>query len=79
MSRKFSDTSRFVVSSQIWMNTIPTRDCDILVTFPKNTDDDTLMWLLERLKSRVPELEVRVKYHKNTETYGFYFTTSFEQ
>ncbi|XP_074651882.1 anoctamin-8-like [Tubulanus polymorphus] len=76
--RKFASTSRFVVSSKVWMNTIPTRDCDVLLTFPAKTDDQTLMWVLARLRSRTPELEVHVRHHSNTGVYGFYMTSSYE-
>jgi hypothetical protein len=69
--KKFASTSRFVVSSKVWMNTIPTHDCDVLLTFPAKTDDHTLMWLLARLRSRTPEMEVHVRHHSNTGVYGF--------
>ena len=61
------------------MHTIPTRDCDILLTFPKKTDDATLMWLLARLRQRIPELAVHVRHHSNTGLYGFYLTATFDK
>ena len=79
LSRRFTNTSRFVVSSQVWVHTIPTRDCDILLTFPARTDDNVLMWLLSRLRTRTPELAVHVRHHSNTGVYGFYITSSYEQ
>lgn len=79
MAKKFSNTSRLVVSSQIWSNMIPTRDCDILMTFPKSCTEDTFIWILSRLKDRAPELSVHVRHHISTGIYGFYFTASFER
>ncbi|XP_064619768.1 anoctamin-8-like isoform X2 [Lineus longissimus] len=76
--KKFASTSRFVVSSKVWMNTIPTHDCDVLLTFPAKTDDHTLMWLLARLRNRTPELEVHVRHHSNTGVYGFYLTATYD-
>lgn len=61
------------------MNTIPTRDCDILMTFPAKTEDQTLMWLLARLRARAPELSVHVRHHSNTGVYGFYLTANYEK
>jgi anoctamin-8 len=76
-SKKFANTSRFVVSSKVWMNTIPTRDCDVLIVFPPKTEDRILLWLLTRIRARVPELIVNVRYHRNTQVYGFYMTASY--
>jgi len=78
-SKKFAVTSRLVVSSRAWMRTIPTRNCDVLITFPTNVEDDTLMWILARLRMRVPELCVHVRHHGNTKIYGFYLTASYEK
>lgn len=79
LSQKFAVTSQFVVSAKMWTRTIPTRNCDVLTTFPAQTDDDTLMWVLARLRARVPELNVHVRHHSNTGVYGFYLTASYEQ
>ena len=76
--KRFSRTSRFVVSSKVWQNTIPTRDCDVLLTFPKQAEDQTLMWLLSRLRSRTPNLQVHVRHHSSTGVYGFYLTAEYE-
>ena len=61
------------------MHTIPTRDCDVLMTFPEKTDDDTLMWLLSRMRARMPELGVHVRHHGHTGVYGFYLTAEYEK
>ena len=79
IQEKFGKASRFVVSSQIWLNTIPTQDCDVLLTFPKHTENETLQWLLSRVKERSPGLKVYVRHHTNTGQYGFYFSASFEK
>ena len=61
------------------MHTIPTRDCDVLMTFPAKTEDATLLWLLGRLRARTPQLCVHVRYHSNTGVYGFYLTASYKK
>jgi len=67
------------MSSCIWSRTIPTHNCDVLVTFDSSVGDDVLMWVLARLHARVPELTVHVRYHTSTGIYGFYLTASFEK
>jgi len=78
-SKKFAETSQFVVSSRMWSRTIPTENCDVLVTFRSTLEDDVLMWVLARLRARVPELSVHVRHHSGTGIYGFYLTASFEE
>jgi len=78
-SKKFAATSQFVMSSRIWSRTIPTHNCDVLVTFDSSVGDDVLMWVLARLHARVPELTVHVRHHTSTGIYGFYLTASFEK
>ncbi|XP_038077941.1 anoctamin-8-like isoform X1 [Patiria miniata] len=75
--KKFARTNKFIHTNKLWMQTIPTRDCDVLMTFPAKTDDDTLMWLLSRLRARTPELGVHVRHHGNTGVYGFYLTARY--
>jgi len=78
-SKKFAATSQFVVSSRMWSRTIPTANCDVLVTLPSTIEDDVLIWVLARLRARVPELSVCVRDHSSTGIYGFYLTASFEK
>ncbi|GAB1604800.1 anoctamin-8-like isoform X2, partial [Argonauta hians] len=71
-------TSQFVVSSRIWLHTIPTRNCDVLMTFPANTEDAKLMWLLKQLREKAPQIIVHVRHHSKTEVFGFYMTASYQ-
>lgn len=71
-------TSQFVVSSRIWLHTIPTRNCDVLMTFPPNAEDAKLMWILKQLREKAPQIIVHVRHHARTEVFGFYMTTSYE-
>ncbi|XP_052796169.1 anoctamin-8-like [Mya arenaria] len=72
------NTSRLVASSRVLHNSIPTQNCDVIMTLPATTDDSTLMWLLARLRSRLPELHVHVRHWKNTGVYAFYMTAEYE-
>ncbi|XP_061172971.1 anoctamin-8-like [Saccostrea echinata] len=71
-------TSRLVASSNILRNPIPTQDCDVLVTFPADTETSTLMWLLDRLRARSPHLIIHVRHHSNTKGSMFHLTASYE-
>ncbi|XP_076443628.1 anoctamin-8-like isoform X2 [Babylonia areolata] len=75
--KKFS-SKRLLVSSKVWMQTIPTQDCDIVLTLPATTSDTTLMWLLARLRSRAPHISVHFRHHNSSGIYGLYMTASYE-
>lgn len=77
-SKKFAATSQFVVSSRMWSRTIPTQNCDVLVTYASTTED-VLMWVVGCLRSRIPELSVQIRHHSSTGIYAFYLTASFEK
>lgn len=60
------------------MKTVPTEDCDVLMTFPDTTDDHTLLWLLNHIRVGIPELIVQVRHHRHTRAYAFFVTATYE-
>ncbi|CAH1254178.1 ANO8 [Branchiostoma lanceolatum] len=78
IASKLQKTGHMVQTTMEWMRTIPTRDCDILMTFPGSTGDHTLMWLLSRLRSRMPALGVHVRYLPHLKVWGFYMTATYD-
>ncbi|XP_022332682.2 anoctamin-8-like isoform X3 [Crassostrea virginica] len=76
--KKLIPTSRLVASSHVFHNTIPTQDCDVIVTFPPDTDTSVLMWILDRLRSRSPSLVIHVRHHSNTKGSMFHVTATYE-
>ena len=65
--KRLLKTSRLVASTQVLTNSaIPTNDCDVVVTFPTYPDTNVLMWLLDRLRERTPDIIVHVRHHSNT-------------
>ncbi|VDI37868.1 anoctamin-8 [Mytilus galloprovincialis] len=65
--KKLLKTSRLVASTQVLTNSaIPTDDCDVVVTFPSEPDTNVLMWLLDKLRERTPDIIVHVRHHSNT-------------
>ncbi|XP_060072109.1 anoctamin-8-like isoform X2 [Ylistrum balloti] len=74
----FKTSGRLVASTQLLQNPVPTQDCDIILSFPRDTDTATLMWLLDRLRSRSPEVIVHVRHHSNTKEAVFHLTATYE-
>ncbi|GIY12725.1 anoctamin-8 [Caerostris darwini] len=78
LRKRISVSRQLLAAGQIWKNSLPSHDCDVVVTFPQSTIEETLVWFLTQLKTNVPELIVEVRHHRHTNVYGFYLTTSFE-
>ncbi|KAK3731462.1 hypothetical protein QZH41_013659, partial [Actinostola sp. cb2023] len=77
-SSTFQKAGKFVLSSKLWEHSTPSRTCDVVLTFPKDTEDYIVMWLLSRLRARVPELDVHVRQMANTPVYAFYLSAAYE-
>ncbi|CAB0038907.1 unnamed protein product [Trichogramma brassicae] len=45
--------------------------------FPSGSNEETLMWLLGRLRAGSPGLVVHVRHHASSDSYGFYLTAPF--
>uniref|UniRef100_T1IMB0 furin n=1 Tax=Strigamia maritima TaxID=126957 RepID=T1IMB0_STRMM len=76
--KSFQSSSDLMNPASLWMQTIPTENCDVLLTFPSKCENSTIMWVLSCLRTRLPQLDVRVRHHATSKTYGFYMTTNFE-
>ncbi|NWY92711.1 ANO8 protein, partial [Loxia curvirostra] len=66
------------MAHKAWMKTVPTENCDVLMTFPDSTDDHTLLWLLNHIRLGIPELIVQVRHHRHTRVYAFFLTATYE-
>uniref|UniRef100_A0A4W5S1R8 Anoctamin n=1 Tax=Hucho hucho TaxID=62062 RepID=A0A4W5S1R8_9TELE len=66
------------MSHKSWMKTVPTENCDILMTFSDQTDDHTLLWLLNHLRVGIPELNIQIRHHKRTRVHAFFVTATYE-
>ncbi|XP_055474822.1 anoctamin-8 isoform X2 [Psammomys obesus] len=76
--KRLLQAGRYLVSHKAWMKTVPTEDCDVLMTFPDTTDDHTLLWLLNHIRVGIPELIVQVRHHRHTGAYAFFVTATYE-
>uniref|UniRef100_A0A669CZP5 Anoctamin n=1 Tax=Oreochromis niloticus TaxID=8128 RepID=A0A669CZP5_ORENI len=66
------------MSHKSWMKTVPTENCDVLMTFADTTDDHTLLWLLNHIRLGIPELIIQIRHHKHTRVYAFFITATYE-
>ncbi|XP_021106706.1 anoctamin-8 isoform X2 [Heterocephalus glaber] len=76
--KRLLQAGRYLVSHKAWMKTVPTENCDVLMTFPDTTDDHTLLWLLNHIRMGIPELIVQVRHHRRTRAYAFFVTATYE-
>ncbi|XP_071655818.1 anoctamin-8 isoform X4 [Patagioenas fasciata] len=76
--KRLLQAGRYIMSHKAWMKTVPTENCDVLMTFPDSTDDHTLLWLLNHIRLGIPELIVQVRHHKHTRVYAFFVTATYE-
>uniref|UniRef100_A0ABI8A6U0 Anoctamin n=1 Tax=Felis catus TaxID=9685 RepID=A0ABI8A6U0_FELCA len=77
--KRLLQAGRYLVSHKAWMKTVPTENCDVLMTFPDTTDDHTLLWLLNHIRVGIPELIVQVRHHRHTRAYAFFVTATYER
>ncbi|XP_061682094.1 anoctamin-8 [Syngnathoides biaculeatus] len=76
--KKLLQAGRHVMSHKSWMKTVPTENCDVLMTFADTTDDHTLLWLLNHIRLGIPELIIQIRHHKHTRIYAFFVTATYE-
>ncbi|XP_034767656.2 anoctamin-8 isoform X2 [Acipenser ruthenus] len=67
-----------MMSHKSWMKTVPTENCDVLMTFAESTDDHTLLWLLNHIRLGIPELIIQIRHHKHTRVHAFFVTATYE-
>ncbi|KAG8229744.1 hypothetical protein J437_LFUL007919 [Ladona fulva] len=77
LRRKIPCSGHFMTSRRLWLQSVPTQDSDVVLTFPPGVEDSTLMWLISRLKTGTPGLVVHVRHHASSDCYGFYITAPY--
>ncbi|XP_071376470.1 anoctamin-8 [Centroberyx affinis] len=76
--KRLLQAGRHIMSHKSWMKTVPTENCDVLMTFADSTDDHTLLWLLNHIRLGIPELIIQIRHHKHTRVYAFFVTATYE-
>ncbi|XP_063887556.1 anoctamin-8-like isoform X4 [Scylla paramamosain] len=78
LRRKIPQSGHLMLPKRMWMQTVPTQDCEVVVVMAAGTREATLHWLLTRLKTRLPEVTVCVKNHAATNSYALYLSASYD-
>ncbi|XP_063747443.1 anoctamin-8 isoform X3 [Eleginops maclovinus] len=76
--KRLLHAGRHIMSHKSWMKTVPTENCDVLMTFADTIDDHTLLWLLNHIRLGIPELIIQIRHHKHTQVYAFFVTATYE-
>ncbi|XP_053869719.1 anoctamin-8 isoform X1 [Malaclemys terrapin pileata] len=76
--KRLLQAGRYIMSHKSWMKTVPTENCDVLMTFADMTDDHTLLWLLNHIRLGIPELIIQIRHHRHTKVYAFFVTATYE-
>ncbi|XP_041948826.1 anoctamin-8 isoform X1 [Alosa sapidissima] len=76
--RRLSQARQYIMYHKSRLKPVPTEDCDIVMTFPDNIDDHTLLWLLNQIRLGIPQIIVHIRYHKHIRGFAFFITTTFE-
>ncbi|XP_074094463.1 anoctamin 8 white walker isoform X2 [Cotesia typhae] len=77
LRRKIPCTGHLMTPRRLWIQKVPTQECDVVILFPNGANDEILMWLLGRLRAGTPGLVVHVRHHTSSDSYGFYLTAPF--
>uniref|UniRef100_A0A8D2Q0L8 Anoctamin n=1 Tax=Zosterops lateralis melanops TaxID=1220523 RepID=A0A8D2Q0L8_ZOSLA len=64
--KRLLQAGRYIMSHKAWMKTVPTENCDVLMTFPG------------REREKRDGLIVQVRHHKHTRVYAFFVTATYE-
>ncbi|XP_077331551.1 anoctamin-8 isoform X2 [Lithobates pipiens] len=76
--KRLLQAGRYITSHKSWMRTVPTENCDVVMTFADTTDDHTLLWLLNHVRLGIPELIMQIRHHRHTRIYAFFVTATYE-
>ncbi|KAM5193420.1 anoctamin-8 [Mantella aurantiaca] len=76
--KRLLQAGRYITSHKSWMRTVPTENCDVVLTFSDTTDDHTLLWLLNHVRLGIPELIMQIRHHRHTRIYAFFVTATYE-
>ncbi|VUZ51519.1 unnamed protein product [Hymenolepis diminuta] len=59
-------------------STKPPSNCDVVVTFERDTREEQVEWLSNRIQARIPELIFTKTFHRGTQRIALYLTCSFK-
>ncbi|CAG9766242.1 unnamed protein product [Ceutorhynchus assimilis] len=75
LKKKIPCAGHYLAPKRLWLKRVSTPNCDVVVCFPPNAEDQFLLWLLARIKQS-SGLTVHVRHHASTQSNAFYLTAS---
>lgn len=78
--RMMQKGARYVLSAEIWRNAIPTRHCDVLITFPTGIgiNKEIVMWLMDQIRRKEQRIRFECRFHTQLQCYAIYCTARYE-
>ncbi|XP_030764721.1 anoctamin-8 isoform X2 [Sitophilus oryzae] len=73
LKKKIPCAGYFLAPKRLWLKRVSTPNCDVVVTFPPNAEDQFLLWLLAKLR-QFHGLTVHVRHHASTQSSAFYLS-----
>lgn len=73
--KRFNLLSESVVTNRIWLKSMQTRNCDVLIEFTANSNYEVLFTIVDKILKA--GLKVIVNYHQTTGKFCFYVTASY--
>ncbi|XP_050315766.1 anoctamin-8 isoform X2 [Anthonomus grandis grandis] len=73
LKKRIPCAGHFLAPKSLWLKRVSTPNCDVVICFPPNTNEQFLLWLLNRLKQS-SGLILSVHHHASTHTSAFYVT-----
>uniref|UniRef100_A0A096M406 Anoctamin n=1 Tax=Poecilia formosa TaxID=48698 RepID=A0A096M406_POEFO len=66
--KRLLQAGRHILSHKSWMKTVPTENCDVLMTFAELISNQTMhKWLIHMTRSNIPQSSIQVYLHQRTE------------
>ncbi|KAL1514375.1 hypothetical protein ABEB36_003643 [Hypothenemus hampei] len=75
LKKRIPCAGHFFAPKRLWLKRVSTPNCDVVICFPPNTEDQFLLWLLAKLK-QWSGLSIQVRHHASTQTSAFYVTAA---
>ncbi|XP_047739927.1 uncharacterized protein LOC125178983, partial [Hyalella azteca] len=61
LRRTIPQSGHLMLPRRLWMQTVPTQGCEVVIQFGAGADDAAVSWLAARLRARLPELVLTIK------------------
>ncbi|OCT59213.1 hypothetical protein XELAEV_18001166mg [Xenopus laevis] len=68
--KRLLQAGRYITSHKSWMRTVPTENCDVVMTFSDN---------MNHVRLGIPELIMQIRHHRHTGIYAFFVTSTNEK